>query len=202
MKFLYGSDHSTGNQVQKGGLLRRLQLSNPRLIQGSDNNNALLRKAFAANLKIGEFDFVLIAVHMKAGRGVSDRAVRDSQAQAIATFIQAATIGAEKDVIVAGDYNMIPGQDQSNFTNMNPNNFLNFVSDSLAGEFSHIGSSGPGNLLDGFAISQAHTSEYIADSLRIVPMNDILGLSLMDYRNTVSDHLPLDAVFRITEDDD
>ena len=128
--------------------------------------------------------------------------VRDSQAQAIAAFIQTATTGAEKDVIVAGDYNMIPGQDQSNFTNMNPNNFLNFVSDSLAGEFSHIGSSGPGNLLDGFAISQAHTSEYIADSLRIVPMNDILGLSLMDYRNTVSDHLPLDAVFRITEDDD
>jgi endonuclease/exonuclease/phosphatase family metal-dependent hydrolase len=121
---------------------------------------------------------------MKAGRGVSDQDVRDSQAQAIATFIQTATAGVEKEVIVAGDYNMIPGQDQSNFSQMNPNNFLIFVSDGLAGEFSHIGSSGTGNLLDSFAISRGFTSEYIAGSLRIVPMNDILGLSLIKGRRT------------------
>jgi hypothetical protein len=35
-----------------------VELSNPRLIPGPDNNNALLRNAFAADLMIGEFDFV------------------------------------------------------------------------------------------------------------------------------------------------
>ncbi len=179
-----------------------VQLSNLRLIQGSDNNNTSLRKAFAADIKVGEFDFILIVVHMKAGRGSSPRSVRDNQAQAIANFIQNATFGDEKDVLVIGDYNMIPGQDQSNFNKMNPNNFLNFVSDNLAGQFSHIGSSGPGNLLDGCAISREHTIEYITGSIRIIQMHDILGLPLIDYRNTISDHLPLDAVFRITNDDD
>lgn len=179
-----------------------VQLSNPRLIQGTDNNNASLRKAFAADIKIGEFDFILIAVHMKAGRGGPERTIRDNQAQAIANFIQNATAGEEKDVIVIGDYNMIPRQDQSNFDNMNPNNFLNFVSDNLAGQFSHIGSSGPGNLLDGYAVSREYTSEYITGSIRTIQMHDILGLLLIDYRNTISDHLPLDAAFRITKDDD
>ena len=98
---------------------------------------------------------------------------------------------------------MIPVQDQSNFNNMNPNHSLNFISDNLADQFSHISSSGlGGNLLDGYAVSRNHTSEYIAGSIRIVQMHDILGLSLINYRNTISDHLPLDATFRITEDDD
>ncbi len=179
-----------------------VQLSNPRFIPGSDNNNSHLRSAFAVDVEIGEFDFILISLHMKAGRSNSDRQIRDNQAQAIANFIQTATAGGnERDVLIVGDYNMITGQDQSNFDNMNPGNFLNFISDSLTG-FSHIGSHGPGNLLDGYAISREHTSEYITGSLQIIDMHQILGLSLTDYRNTVSDHLPLDAVFRISEDDD
>ena len=179
-----------------------VKLSNPRLIPGSDNNNPHLRKAFACDMKIGEFDFILIGVHMKAGRNNSERTVRDSQAQAIANFIQNASAGPEKDMLIVGDYNMIPGQDQSNFDNMNPNDFLDFVSDNLADQFSRISNSGPGNLLDGYAISRQHTSEYITRSIRIIQMHDVLGLSLINYRNTVSDHLPLDAAFRITEDDD
>jgi endonuclease/exonuclease/phosphatase family metal-dependent hydrolase len=180
-----------------------VELSNPRLIDGSDNNNSHLRKAFVADIKVGEFDFILIALHMKAGRGSSNRGVRDNQAVAIANFIQSATAGDEKDVLVVGDYNMIPVEDASNFTNMNPTNFLNFISDSLANQFSHISSSGTaGNLLDGYAISRQHTDEYIGESIRIIQLHTVLGLQLLDYRNTVSDHLPMEAVFLITEDDD
>lgn len=180
-----------------------VELSNPRLIVGSDNNNPYLRKAFVADFKVGDFDFILIALHMKAGRGGSNRSVRDNQVVAIANFIQNATAGSEKDVLVVGDYNMIPVKDASNFTNMNPNNFLNFISDSLASQFSHISSSGTaGNLLDGYAISRQHTGEYIAESVRIIQLHTVLGLQLLDYRNTISDHLPMEAVFLITEDDD
>ena len=180
-----------------------VKVTNPRLIAGSDDGNSALRKALAADVKIGEFDFMVVAVHMKASRSSSDRQIRDNQAKAIATFIQAATSGSEKDVLVIGDYNMIPVEDQSNFDAMSPSNFLNFISSAdLASQFSHISSSGPGNLLDGYAISKDHTSEYIAGSLRIFPLHRTFGLSLSDFRNQVTDHLPLTAEFRITRDDD
>ena len=140
---------------------------------------------------------------MKASRGSTDRIIRDRQAQAIATFIQAETAGAEKDVLLIGDYNMIPGQDDSNFQAMSPTGFLEFISSvDLARQFSHIGSSGPGNLLDGYAVSANHTSEYIRGSLRIFPMHRALGKTLLGYRAEVSDHLPVIARFRVSEDDD
>ena len=86
---------------------------------------------------------------------------------------------------------------------MDPTNFLRFISsEELSGQFTHIGSTGPGNLLDGYAISRQHTSEYIADSLQVLPLHQILGLTLTEYSDQVSDHLPLEARFRITEDDD
>ncbi len=89
------------------------------------------------------------------------------------------------------------------FDALSPGDFLRFISsEELTGQFSRIGSSGSGSLLDGYAISRQHTSEYIADSLQILPLHEILGLTLMQYRNQVSDHLPLEARFRITEDDD
>jgi hypothetical protein len=68
---------------------------------------------------------------------------------------------------------------------------------------SHISGGRYGNLLDGFAISREHTGrEYIEASLRIFPMNRAMKYSLGDYEHRVSDHLPLVARFRVTEDDD
>ena len=180
-----------------------VEVTNPRLIPGSDNGSTALRKAFAVDVKVGEFDFIMIAVHMKAGRGSSNRGIRDNQAQAIATFIQAETAGAEKDVLVVGDYNMIPVEDDSNFTAMNPGNFLEFVSSAdLAGDFTHISGGAPGNLLDGYAISSQHTVEYIPATLRIWPMHTTLGLSLAQFDANVSDHLPVSAEFVVLVDDD
>lgn len=86
---------------------------------------------------------------------------------------------------------------------MSTNGFLSFISDDFIGQFSHISTAGgPGNLLDGYAISRDHTAEYVEGSLQIIPMHETLEMTLLEYRNNVSDHLPLDAVFRITEDDD
>lgn len=180
-----------------------VELTNPRFIENSNNNNSGLRKALVANVQVGEFDFILIAVHLKAGRDRSSQEIRDNQADTISNFIQSIVSDSEKDILLVGDYNMIPVRDQSNFNMMNPDNFLNFLSDSLANQFSHISRSGNGgNLLDGFAISRGHTSEYINNSIRVIQLQDILGISLMEYRNLISDHLPIEASFRILEDDD
>ena len=50
--------------------------------------------------------------------------------------------------------------------------------------------------------SQDHTQEYIEGSLLIVPLPRIFGITLADYEEDYSDHLPLAARFRITVDDD
>jgi hypothetical protein len=101
---------------------------------------------------------------------------------------------------------MIPGPDSANFRALDPAGRLRFVSsEDLAGQFSHLSEGSgcdDGNLLDGFAVAAAHTAEYLEASLRIYPMNRPPGLSLCTFRDSVSDHLPLIARFRVLADDD
>ncbi len=167
------------------------------------------RRAAVAIVRIGRFDFVLIGVHLKSGRKLAERAKRTRQAHAIARFIAQAVSSSEKDVLVIGDYNMVPRSgnkrnDEVNFFAMSPDNFLRFVSsDFLVGRASHIDSCEPvrGNLLDGFAISRRFTREYLPGSTRLVSFGT-LGMSCGFFKRNVSDHLPLVSKFRISRDDD
>lgn len=184
-----------------------VEVNNARLVPNSDDGNSALRKAFAANVRVGGFDFLLIVLHLKAGRTSADRAIRDRQVDHIAAFIAAETgnTASERDVLVVGDYNMIPGEDAATFQRLNPSGFLRFVSSTdLVGQSSHLPAATPcgGNLLDGFAISAVHTGEYLEATLRIYPAQLEPRLSLCEFRGVVSDHLPLTARFRVVEDDD
>lgn len=188
------------------------------LIANSDNGNASLRKALAAYVQIGNFDFILIGLHLKAGRGNAERTTRTSQANAISTFIKTMTAFKEKDVLVVGDYNMIPVQDAINFTTMSPGSgsqeFLHYISDPFAGQVSHIGScpdgQARGNFLDGFAISGTQTSEYRANSLKMPTFADTnifskangTAYTCDEYNRVVSDHFPLVAKFKTDGVDD
>lgn len=194
----------------------RVQVTGEELVPGSDDNDRALRKALAANVRIGRFDFVLIAVHMKSSLGAAERQTRTRQAEAIASFITDRTAGAEKDVLLVGDYNMIPGPDDVNFRAVSPgsgaNEFLRFVStESLRGQTSHFSNCNParGNLLDGYAISSTFTREYREGTLRLVPFTDRIfrqpggtRFNCTTYTGLVSDHLPLVASFRVGSDDD
>ncbi len=187
-----------------------ITITNRRAIPGSDDNNVALRKAYAFDGRIRNFDFLLIAVHLKSGRGNPERQTRNRQTKAIATFITEQTAGSEKDVLVVGDYNMVPGEDGQNFSNLSPgpgnNEFLRFVSSTLGGP-SHIrtcvnASSFTGNLLDGFSISRAHTGEWTG-FIRIHQLQALMpNMWCEKYRTTVSDHLPLVARFRVSSADD
>lgn len=194
----------------------RVSVTNEELIEGSDDNDRDLRKALTANVRIGRFDFILIAVHMKSARGRAERETRTRQAGAIAEFISGATAGPEKDVLLIGDYNMIPGQDDINFQTISPGNganeFLRFIStERLRGQISHFSNCNPvrGNLLDGYAISSNRTREYREGSVRLIPFTDPIfrqpggaAFTCATYTGLVSDHLPLVARFRANRDDD
>ena len=96
------------------------------------------------------------------------------RARLLVSFSEQTINAAEKDVLVVGDYNMVPGQDAQNFNNLSPgpanNEFLRFISAGLSP--SHIGrcinaSQFQGNLLDGFAISRKFTTR--VDRLHACP---------------------------------
>ena len=67
----------------KIGLLYKAGVSveHVRLLEGSDGGDPDRRKAFIANITVGKFDFQLIVVHLKSGRGVTEQKFRDKQCQ-------------------------------------------------------------------------------------------------------------------------
>jgi len=176
-------------------------VSDPSLLAGSDLNNDNLRRAFICDVKISKLDFRLIAVHLKSGRNSDNQKIRDKQCQAIGSYITEVRGEANRDpdILLMGDFNMIPGQDISNFHYLGGDDFMDFVSSwDLQERYSHILPSGRENLLDGFAISRRYSTEYIKGSLRLFPMHWSMGLGQASFRKKVSDHLPFVASFEIS----
>ena len=191
-----------------------ISVSNRRAILGSDDNQPdRLRKAWAFDVKIRNFDFLLIAVHLKSGRDNSERAIRDRQTSAIAAFVKHEVDNSpEKDVLVIGDYNMVSGQDAVSFANLSPgpnnNELLRFISSGIPGHPpSHITTCTShgvivGNPLDGFGITRVQTQEWTG-FIRVLPLHTLLpNMGCSRYKSLVSDHLPLVARFRTSSPDD
>jgi len=197
---------ATENPLNIGVLFKTgITVENPFLLDGSDDNDPARRKAMVADVKIGKFDFTLIAVHLKSGRSAADQEIRNRQCVVIGDFITElrGVNNRNPDILLMGDFNMIPGQDISNFHYLGGDDLMDFVSSwDLQERFSHILSAGRANLLDGFAISQKYSTEYIRGSLRLFPMHWSMNLGRERFRRDVSDHLPFVASFRIDRDRD
>ncbi|MCH7919519.1 MAG: GMP synthase [Planctomycetes bacterium] len=192
------------NKLNIGVLFKEgVTAKNPRLMDGSDLGDNKKRKAFMVDVKVGKFDFLLIAVHLKSSRGANPQAIRDEQAKVIGKFITDRRKQSRDDILLVGDFNMIPGQDVSNFHHLGGDDLMDFLSSwDLQARFSHILEAGRANLLDGFAISRTYSTEYIRGSLRVFPMHWSMDIGRERFRETVSDHLPFVASFRIDRDRD
>ena len=187
------SDLHIGVLFKKG-----VAAENPRLIDGSDLGDTERRTAFVVDMRVGRFDFVLIVVHLKSGRGASEQQIRDEQAKVIGQFITERREQSREDILLVGDFNMIPGRDVSNFHHLGGEDLMDFLSSwDLLDRYSHILEAGRANLLDGFAISRTFSTEYIRGSLRVFPMHWAMDIGREKFRETVSDHLPFVASFRI-----
>lgn len=177
--------------------------SNPRLIDGSDLGDPDKRKAFVLDLKIGKFDFTIIVVHLKSGRSLPNQRIRDEQTKVVHSYIKEVRANGREDIILTGDFNMIPGQDISNFHFLGGDDVVDFLSSwDLQARFSHILNKGRANLLDGFAITRTFSKEYVRGSLRLFPMHWSMDIGRESYKDDVSDHLPFVATFRIDRDRD
>ena len=183
---------------------RGVKATNPRFIDDSDLGDAKRRKALVVDMKIGKFDFILIAVHLKSGRNAAQQKIRDEQCKVIGRFItDLRDVHKREDVLLMGDFNMIPGEDVSNFHHLGGDDIMNFLSSwDLQARFSHILPKGRANLLDGFAISRTFSTEYIRGSLQLFPMHWTMDMGREKFRKEVSDHLPFVASFRIDKSKD
>ncbi len=171
----------------------------PKFIDGSEGNSDSHRKAFSVEMKVGKFDFLLVAVHLKSSRNKKNQEKRDLQCKAIGSFItKYREDHKQKSILLMGDFNMIPGQDVSNFHHLGGDDIIDFLSSwDLQDRYSHILPKGRANLLDGFAITRTYTNEYIRGSLRLFPMHWTMDMGREQFRTKVSDHLPFVASFRI-----
>jgi endonuclease/exonuclease/phosphatase family metal-dependent hydrolase len=192
--------------IQDLGILFKcgVTVANERLVPGSNLGDPARRNALVADVTVDKFDFVMIVVHLKSGRDAADQATRDQQAQVIGAFIENQLLQAPReDILLVGDFNMIPGQDVSNFHHLGGADRMDFISSwDLQDRFSHILEKGRANLLDGFAITRTFTTEYVRGSLRVFPLHWALDIGLEEFRATVSDHLPFVTSFRIVRDAD
>jgi len=178
-----------------------VEVSNAQLIPGSEGDYGNGRQAIQADVEIGKFKAILIGVHLKSGRDGPEQELRDSQCTAIGQHIAQLrqTPGLKRRaILLMGDFNMIPGQDVSNFHHLGGDDLMDFVSCwDLQDRFSHILDKGRANLLDGFAVSRTYSTDYVRGSLRLFPMHWTMNLGREAFKEAVSDHLPFVASFRI-----
>lgn len=178
-------------------------VENPRFIPGSEGTSRGARQALAVDVIAGpRLKAVMIGVHLKSGRDRDDQAKRDVQCKAIGDWITALRQVPgykRRPIVLMGDFNMIPGQDVSNFHHLGAGDEMNFVSSwDLQDRWSHILKSGRANLLDGFAVSGPPSARYVQGSLRLFPMHWAMKMGRAKFRNEVSDHLPFIASFRVS----
>ena len=149
-----------------------VEAGDPEFILGSDLGDPNKRKTLRVNMRVGKFDFLLLGVHLKSGRDAPEQAIRDEQCKVIGEFITDFRANSREDILLMGDFNMIPGQDVSNFHHLGGDDLMDFLSSwDLQDRFSHILEKGRANLLDGFAITRTYSGEYIRGSLRLFPMH-------------------------------
>jgi endonuclease/exonuclease/phosphatase family metal-dependent hydrolase len=196
--FIYNSSIlPQANDLHIGVLYRPgISALNPQLLPGSDLSDLRRRKAFVLDMRIENFVFLLIVAHLKSGRSAPDIAIRDEQAKVILNFIMDRVSKGEKEILLVGDFNMIPGQDVSNYHYLG-GEVMNFLSSlDLREDFSCIMDSGRVVLLDGFALLRTMGGNYIRESLHVVQLHRIMDVGLERFRQKVSDHLPFIASFR------
>jgi endonuclease/exonuclease/phosphatase family metal-dependent hydrolase len=199
--------HHTILQQPKGnihiGFLHKdgVEVNDAQLLPGSEGDYGNGRQAIQADIRIGKFRAILIGVHLKSGRERPQQQLRDTQCQWIGQHIAQLrqTPGLKRRaILLMGDFNMIPGQDVSNFHHLGGDDLMDFVSSwDLQDRFSHILEKGRANLLDGFAVSRTYATDYVRGSLRLFPMHWTMGLGREAFKKQVSDHLPFVASFRI-----
>jgi endonuclease/exonuclease/phosphatase family metal-dependent hydrolase len=150
-----------------------------------DKFDKFIREPYYASFKSNEFDFSIITVHILYGDGPADRTSEMKQIASVYEYYQDKD-SSENDLILTGDFNTQPWQDNFDFIWEIPD-----VKIAIRDGVSTIGKYG--NLYDNI-IFDSNTDEYTGLN-GIYMFDEILDLEQKEARNAVSDHRPVYAVF-------
>jgi len=165
-------------------------------IPGSDDDNPGMRKAIDCKLRVNGMVFRVIAVHNKSKRDGDNTDIRTAQCEAIRQWID--THEPQLGLCLIGDYNMDLENDPDEFKKLDPRSELTFLSKPNKGEVTEFSPGGrTGYYLDGFAVNAFMEQRRLRNSFQIVNLDRIFGRAPGWYRDHVSDHLPLMAIFRV-----
>jgi exonuclease III len=143
------------------------------------------------------FDFVLIVMHLKAGGDTEDFNRRRDAVEKLKTYLdEQITYSAEKDYIVAGDWNDElddPAYDNAFLALLNDSPKYQFLTVPLAGQYNSASYPAYGNLIDHILISQDALTEYQGGTTKTLRLDD----ELSDYLSKVSDHRPVMSAFPV-----
>ncbi|MBW2973463.1 endonuclease/exonuclease/phosphatase family protein [Candidatus Woesearchaeota archaeon] len=155
-----------------------------------DKFDKFLREPYYASFKAGEFDFTILTVHVKYGESAKDRTEEMKQIASVYEYYQEKD-SAENDLILTGDFNTQPTQDNFDYIWQIPD-----VNVAIQEGKSTIGKTG--NLYDNI-IFDSNTAEYTRLS-RIHYFDS--GMDMDTAKQAISDHRPVYAVFCTGVDDD
>ena len=164
------------------------------------------RQPLVFRVRIDSFDFTLVVVHLKsipeAERSVE---IRNVQYDALNTWLaqELGSEGGERDIVIAGDFNSYRHGISS--ARLLEGGHVVFATTSLPeGEYSNIWYNREGTRNLSFIDHIALTPELLGGEFSALePIRDWdVEIGREDYEQGVSDHLPLVAVFRTSEDID
>ena len=138
-----------------------------------------------------DYRFLLTGVHLKAGGGERNAAMRLGQLELISQHLERISRATGiSDMLIAGDFNAYP--DSEEITYITGKSGLNFRDPLPADVVTHPADS-PYRRLDYILINEAMMDEYVENSLEVPYLYDTARQSQM------SDHLPVVADFVISQ---
>lgn len=155
-----------------------------------DKFDNFIREPYYANFKADNFDFTIMTVHILYGDSAADRTGEMKQIASVYEYYQEKD-AAENDLILTGDFNTQPTQDNFQYIKNIPGIQL-----AITKGKSTLGQTG--NLYDNI-IFDSNTEEYTGLS-GIYAFDS--GMDIEEAKEAISDHRPVYAVFCTGTDDD
>jgi len=201
-KGVLSSDTYYNGSYQKTGIIYKSSFISIRNVKNifTDDEYAFPRPPLAAYVEVKDvqgikFDFNLIVLHLKAKSGESNEARRDSACVKLKAYIdQEIQSGADPDFIVLGDWNdQLSDPDSQNVFQvfLDDTTDYTFLTANLSKQYSYIHNVYK-SLIDHILITADARQEYNAGSTKVLYLDDAIS----NFRETVSDHRPVVAVFK------
>ena len=146
-----------------------------------------LRPPLKVYMKVDEFDFTFVVMHLKASFDERSMGIREKQAKEVNKWLKnQLQTEDDKDVIIVGDYNDFA--DSKALKNIDRGDTVDYMTQNFEkeGNYSHVRYK---NVIDHLAVSNAEggaNEEAIPGSVRTIDENNY-----KDYKKGISDHKPV-----------